>query len=158
VAPLFGPLCRSIESCGHWQRLIFVWLVKNSLLHGHVQWCVVAYLSQEPELAIQYDTMRDTVLTCAQKPTLLSVNYRTEPKTKMRKTEKLKKYKKRICSEISVNTRTSTLFVSQSTRHLDHSACFAQLTLTQHTQTTLRATCVGKNHVYALPNAMRANN
>jgi len=91
MAPLFGPLCRSIESCGHWQRLIFVWLVKNSLLHGHVQWCVVAYLSQEPELAIQYDTMRDTVLTCAQKPTLLSVNYRTEPKTKMRKTEKLKK-------------------------------------------------------------------
>ena len=139
MAPLFCPLCRSIESCGHWQRLIFVWLVKNSLLHGHVQWCVVAYLSQEPELAIQYDTMRDTVLTCAQKPTLLSVNYRTEPKTKMRKTEKLKKVKKTdmlrnigehayqhlICFPKHSSSRSFSLFCTAHSHptYTDHSAC-----------------------------------
>jgi len=40
-----------------------------------------------------YDTIRDAVLTCAQKPTEVSAIYRTEPKTKKWKTKQLKSKK-----------------------------------------------------------------
>jgi len=46
-----------------------------------------------------YDTIRDAILTCARKPTRVSLIYRTEPTTKKCKTEK-----KRICSEVSENS------------------------------------------------------
>ena len=49
----------------------------------------------------QYNTRRETILTCTQKPTQLSLIYHTEPRTKQWKREKLKS-KKRICSEASV--------------------------------------------------------
>ena len=53
---------------------------------------------------IRYDTIRDAFLTCAQKPTRVSLIYRTESTTKKWKTEKLKS-KKRICSEVSVSSQ-----------------------------------------------------
>jgi len=49
------------------------------------------------------DTIRDTILMCARKRTRVSLIYRKEPTTKKWKTEKLKS-KKRICSEVSVNS------------------------------------------------------
>ena len=52
---------------------------------------------------IRYDTIRHAILTWARKPTWVSLIYRTEPTTKMCKTEKLKT-KKRICSEVTVNS------------------------------------------------------
>ena len=52
---------------------------------------------------IRYDTIRDVILTCARKPTWVSLIYRTEPTTKRCKTEKLKT-KKRINSDVSVNS------------------------------------------------------
>ena len=52
---------------------------------------------------LRYDTIRDAILTCARKPTWVSLIYLTEPTTKKWKTEKLKR-KKRICSGVSVNS------------------------------------------------------
>jgi len=52
-------------------------------------------------LMIRYDTIRDAILTCAQKPTSVTLIYCTEPTTKKWKTEKVKS-KKQICSEVSV--------------------------------------------------------
>jgi len=42
---------------------------------------------------LRYDTIRDAILTCAQKPTWVSLIYRTETTTKKWKTEKLKSKK-----------------------------------------------------------------
>jgi len=53
---------------------------------------------------IRYDTIRDAILTCARKPTWVSLIYRTEPTTKKCKTEKKTKSRKQICSEITVNS------------------------------------------------------
>jgi len=53
-----------------------------------------------------HDTIRDAILTCAQKLTRVSLIYRTEPTTKKWKTGKLKS-KKRICSDVSVNSPRS---------------------------------------------------
>ena len=39
---------------------------------------------------LRYDTIRDAILTCARKPTRVSLIYRTETTTKKCKTEKLK--------------------------------------------------------------------
>jgi len=52
--------------------------------------------------AVRYE-IRDASLTCARKPTRVSLICRTEPTTKKWKTEKLKS-QKQICSEVSVNT------------------------------------------------------
>jgi len=52
---------------------------------------------------VRYDTIRDAILTCARKPTWVSLIYRTEPTTTKCKTEKLKS-KKRICSKVAVNS------------------------------------------------------
>jgi len=41
-------------------------------------------------LAAAYDTIRDAILTCARKPTRVSLIYRTETTTKSCKTQKLK--------------------------------------------------------------------
>jgi len=41
-------------------------------------------------LTYRYDTIRDAILTCARKPTRVSLIYRTETTTKNCKTEKLK--------------------------------------------------------------------
>jgi len=49
------------------------------------------------------NTIRDAILTCARKPTWVSLIYRTEPTTKKCKTEKTKS-RKQICSEITVNS------------------------------------------------------
>ena len=53
-------------------------------------------------------TIRDAILTCAQKLTRISLIYRTEPTTKKWKTEKVKSKKKRICSQVSVNSPFNT--------------------------------------------------
>ena len=42
------------------------------------------------KITIRYDTIRDAILTCARKPTWVSLIYRTETTTKRCKTEKLK--------------------------------------------------------------------
>ena len=53
----------------------------------------------------RYDTTRDAILTCARKPTRVSLIYCTEPTTKKcKKTDKKLKSKKRICSEVTVNS------------------------------------------------------
>ena len=52
----------------------------------------------------RYDTIRNDILTCAQKLTQFTLIYLTEPTVKKRKTEKKLKIKKRICSEVSVNS------------------------------------------------------
>ena len=57
---------------------------------------------------IRYDTIRDAISTCAQKPTRVSLIYRTEPTTKSVKTEKNLKVKNQICSEITVNSPGNT--------------------------------------------------
>jgi len=44
---------------------------------------------------IRYDTIRDAILTCARKPTWVSLIYRTEPITKSVKTEKKLKVENR---------------------------------------------------------------
>jgi len=49
-------------------------------------------MSQEE---VMYYTIRDVILTCARKPTSVSLIYRTEPTTKKCKTEKKLKSKKR---------------------------------------------------------------
>ena len=54
-----------------------------------------------------YDTIRDAILTCAQKPTRVSLIYRAEPTTKKRKIKK-SKTKKRTCSEVSVLLQLTT--------------------------------------------------
>ena len=43
---------------------------------------------------IRYDTIRDAILTCARKPTEVSLIYRTEPTTKKFKNRKKVKSKK----------------------------------------------------------------
>ena len=50
-----------------------------------------------------HDTIRCAILTCARKPTWVSFIYRTETTTQTWTTEKLKS-KKRICSEVTVNS------------------------------------------------------
>ena len=49
-------------------------------------------------------TIRDAILTCARKPTWVSLIYRTEPTTKKCKNRKKTKGRKQICSEIAVNS------------------------------------------------------
>ena len=57
-----------------------------------------------PPVCLQpYDTIRDAILTCARKPTWVSLIYRTEPTTKKCKNRKTKS-RKQICSEITVNS------------------------------------------------------
>ena len=50
---------------------------------------------------IRYDTIRDAVLKCAQKPTQVTLIYRTEPTTKKWKTAKLKSKKTDVLSKQS---------------------------------------------------------
>ena len=50
---------------------------------------------------VRYDTIRDAILTCAQKLTWVSLIYRTESTTKKENRKKLLS-KKRICSEVTV--------------------------------------------------------
>jgi len=50
------------------------------------------------------DTIRDAILTCAQKPTWVSLIYRTETDNEKVENRKKLKSKKRICSEVSVNS------------------------------------------------------
>jgi len=51
---------------------------------------------------IRYDTIRDVILTCARKPTWVSLIYHTEPTIKKCKNRKTTS-RKQICSEITVN-------------------------------------------------------
>ena len=57
-------------------------------------------------IRIRYDTigLRDAILTCARKPTWVSLIYRTEPTTKKCKNRKKTKSRTQICSEITVNS------------------------------------------------------
>jgi len=54
-------------------------------------------------IRVLYDTIRDAILTCARKPTWVSLIYRTEPTTKKCKNWKTKS-RKQICWEITVNS------------------------------------------------------
>ena len=58
--------------------------------------------SVDNSVTIPYDAIRDAILTCAQKPTWVSLIYHTETTTKKWKTEKKLKSEKRICSEVTV--------------------------------------------------------
>ena len=53
--------------------------------------------------SIRYDTIRDAILTCARKPTRVSLIYRTKPTTRKCKNRKTNS-RKQICSEITVNS------------------------------------------------------
>ena len=53
---------------------------------------------------VRYDTIRDAILTCARKPTWVSLINRTEPTTKKCKNRKKTKSRKQICPEITVNS------------------------------------------------------
>jgi len=59
--------------------------------------------SKQPEQSIgntiRYDTIRQVILTCAQKLACVSLIYRMESRKKTKK-----RFKKRICSEVSVNS------------------------------------------------------
>ena len=57
----------------------------------------------QPNLCLLYDTVRDAILTCARKPTWVSLIYRTETTTKKCNNRKTKSTKQ-ICSEIAVNS------------------------------------------------------
>jgi len=52
---------------------------------------------------LMYDTIRDAILTCARKPSWVSLIYRTETTTKKCKNRRTKS-RKQICSEITVNS------------------------------------------------------
>ena len=52
---------------------------------------------------VQYDTIREAILTCARKPTCVSLIYLMEPTTKKCKNRKSKS-SQQICSEITVNS------------------------------------------------------
>ena len=52
---------------------------------------------------LRYDTIRDAILTCARKPTCVSLIYLMEPTTKKCKNRKSKS-SQQICSEITVNS------------------------------------------------------
>ena len=54
-------------------------------------------------LWLRSDTIRDATLTCARKPTWVSLIYHTEPTTKKCKKRKTE-IRKQICSEITVNS------------------------------------------------------
>ena len=57
-----------------------------------------------PWKLLRYDTIRDAILTCARKPTWVSLIYRTEPTTEKCNNRKKTKSRKQICSEITVNS------------------------------------------------------
>ena len=70
----------------------------------------VGYDSVFPMQHVRYDKIRDVILTCARKLTRVSLIYRTEPTTKRwKKQEKNRKAKKRVCSEVSVNSPRNLL-------------------------------------------------
>jgi len=50
------------------------------------------------------DTIRNAILTCARKPTWVSLIYRTEPTTKKCKNRKRLNSRKQICTEITANS------------------------------------------------------
>ena len=81
--------------------ILVMWKVKvqyTTFKRGHV--CISIKIPNTVILTT-HDTIRDATLTCARKLTWVSLIYRMEPTTK--KWKKLK-IKKRICSEVSVNS------------------------------------------------------
>jgi len=56
------------------------------------------------------DTIRDAILTCAQKPTKVSLIYRTKPTTKVEKKKKSKKDKIRSVGKESGESAESVLY------------------------------------------------
>ena len=60
-------------------------------------------LTRHTTARIRYDTIRDAILTCARKPTWVSLIYSTEPTTKKCKNGKTKS-REQTCSEITVNS------------------------------------------------------
>ena len=62
---------------------------------------IIQLFAQNP---LWYDTIRDAIITCAWKPTWVSLIYRTEPTTKKCKNRKKTKSRKQICTEITVNS------------------------------------------------------
>ena len=75
------------------------WSIFNMLIYG-VNYAVALTTNA---MLTAYDTIRDAILTCARKPTWVSLIYRTEPTTKKCKNKK-NKSRKQICSEITVNS------------------------------------------------------
>ena len=66
---------------------------------------LVGAATSASEQATRYDTIRDAILTCARKPTRVSLIYRTEPTTKKCKNRRRKtRSRKQVCSEITVNS------------------------------------------------------
>jgi len=87
---------------GTWLPWTTMFSVLSTLLSTYVGFIPSPSLNS---LSVRCDMIRDAVLTCAQKPTQITLICHTEPTTKKWKTEKLKS-KKRICSEVSVNCST----------------------------------------------------
>jgi len=79
------------------------WLGKMKSTESDVCYFEVdAVFNRELYLTSGYGPVRDAILTCARKLTRVSLTYRTEPTTNQWKTKL--KGKKRICSEVSVNS------------------------------------------------------
>ena len=86
------------------------WLGRNRLIHTISQ--AVCHLpiktfgnARWQRFPSCYDTIRDAILTCARKPTRVSIIYSTEPTTKKCKNRRKKtKSSKQVCSEITVNS------------------------------------------------------
>jgi len=64
----------------------------------------------------RYDTIRDTILTCAQKLTRVSLIYHTEPTTEKWKTEKLKSKKTDMLTSIGKQSGESVESVLEKKR------------------------------------------
>ena len=73
------------------QHVSIIWYIASHNIYVHAT------------RTITYDTIRDAILTCARKPTWISLIYRTQPTTKKCKNRKTKS-RKQICSEITVNS------------------------------------------------------
>jgi len=84
-----------------WVNFFLNWQSGNMLLLGLLMLAV--HLGSNGHDTIRYDTIRDAILTCARKPTWVSLIYRTQPTTTKCKNRKTKS-RKQTCSEITVNS------------------------------------------------------
>jgi len=80
----------------------------NDLCMEQITLCGTAIQNGTLCFTIRYDTLRDAILTCAQKLTRVSLIYRTEPTTKRWKTVKLKSKKTNMFRSIGKQSGEST--------------------------------------------------
>ena len=97
---MLNAVSRSVTAASH-QRPIVLLLIRESTFDAD---SLAKPKVLTGRMTSRYDTIRDAILTCARKPTRVSLIYRTEPTTKKCKNRKKTKSRKQICSEITVNS------------------------------------------------------